>query len=151
MSLLAPTPLVGYRFLAAFLGSASQAPFDMRCQRISGLTSTLKTEVITEGGESIFMNYRADVLQYDNLVIKRGLILGTLVNHQFDKIMSGFASYSQDILVTLLDDEEQPSAGWLFQQAYPVKWSISDLDAEQPGILIDTLELAYARLQVLKV
>jgi phage tail-like protein len=151
VSLLTSAPLAGHRFLATFLGGINKPPFDMRCQHISGLTSALKTEVITEGGENIFTNHRANTLQYDNLVIKRGLVLGSVLHREFDKIMAGFSSYSQDVLVTLLDDQYLPLTGWLLQQAYPVKWSLSDLNAEQPGILIDTLELAYARLQVLKV
>ena len=36
-------------------------------------------------------------------------------------------------------------------KAWPVKWATSDLDAEQPGLVIDTMELAYARMQVLRV
>ena len=36
-------------------------------------------------------------------------------------------------------------------KAYPVKWATSDLDANQPGLVIDTLELAYTRMQILRV
>jgi hypothetical protein len=35
-------------------------------------------------------------------------------------------------------------------KAYPVKWSTSDLTAE-PALVIDTLELAYTRMQILRV
>ena len=36
---------------------------------------------------------------------------------------------------------------WLFMDAYPVSWSSSDLDAAKAEVLIDTLELAYTRMQ----
>ena len=44
-----------------------------------------------------------------------------------------------------------PMAAWLFMKAWPVKWSTSDLDASTPGLVIDTMELAYGRMQVLRV
>lgn len=150
MAFLEVVPLVGYRFLAAFLGGSQQAPFDMRCQSISGITAELKTDVIEEGGENLFTNHRANNMRYDNLIIKRGLI-GSLMSWEFDAVMNGFARSSQDVLVTLLNEQDIPVLGWLFQQAHPVKWSVSDLDAEQKGVMVDTMELAYARLQMIKV
>ena len=46
---------------------------------------------------------------------------------------------------------KQKLAAWLFMKAFPVKWSTSDLDAGQAGLVIDTLELAYGRMQLLRV
>ena len=35
-------------------------------------------------------------------------------------------------------------------KAYPVKWATSDLNAE-PALVIDTMELAYTRMQILRI
>ncbi|MCB0375005.1 MAG: phage tail protein, partial [Sinomicrobium sp.] len=34
-------------------------------------------------------------------------------------------------------------SGWMFRDTYPVKWAVSDLDANQDTIVIDSMELAY--------
>jgi phage tail-like protein len=36
-------------------------------------------------------------------------------------------------------------------KAYPVKWRVSDLDAASNTVVIETLELAYQRMQVIRV
>jgi phage tail-like protein len=48
-----------------------------------------------------------------------------------------------DILITLLDEADQPVAIWNVVQAYPLKWSVTDLKATENSIMIETIELAY--------
>jgi phage tail-like protein len=55
------------------------------------------------------------------------------------------------VLITLLSESKLPLAAWLFLKAYPVKWSTSDLTATDAALVIDTLELAYTRMQILRV
>ena len=38
-----------------------------------------------------------------------------------------------------------------YTKAFPVKWETSDLDAEAKSLVIDTLELAYARMQAVRI
>jgi phage tail-like protein len=54
-------------------------------------------------------------------------------------------------MVTLFNEKSIPLAGWFFTKAYPVKWSVSDFDAEANGVVIDTMELAYTRFQIIRV
>jgi len=49
------------------------------------------------------------------------------------------------VLVTLLDNTRIPIAGWLFMKAYPVKWSVSDLDADANSVVIEHMDLTYQR------
>ena len=55
------------------------------------------------------------------------------------------------MLVTLFNESKIPVAAWLFMKAYPVRWATSDLDAESKSLVIDTLELAYARQQIVRI
>ena len=64
--------------------------------------------------------------------------------------MSTMQFYPGNVLVALLNDEGLPAAAWLFWKAYPVKWSVSDLDADVNGVAIETMELAYTRFQVMR-
>ncbi len=65
--------------------------------------------------------------------------------------MSLFKFYPGNVLVSLLDEESLPIANWLFLKAYPVKWSVSDLDATASAVVIDTMELAYTRFQSVRI
>jgi phage tail-like protein len=54
-------------------------------------------------------------------------------------------------MVTLLGPSGMPMGAWLFIKTYPVRWSTSDLDAQKEEVTIDTIELAYTRMQILRV
>jgi phage tail-like protein len=36
-------------------------------------------------------------------------------------------------------------------KAYPVKWSVSDLDADSNSVVIEHMELTYQRMQVMRI
>jgi phage tail-like protein len=69
---------------------------------------------------------------------------------EFDTTMSLFQFNPSNVLVSLLDEAGVNIKSWLFQTAYPVKWSISPFDAEANQVVIETLELSYQRMQSLK-
>ena len=79
------------------------------------------------------------------------MVIGSPLNAEFNASLSTFKFSTSNVLVSLLGDSGQPLAAWLFLKAWPVKWATSDLDADQPSLLIDTLELAYTRMQILRV
>lgn len=45
--------------------------------------------------------------------------------------------------IALLDLAGEPVATWIFTAVYPTKWSISGFDADQSGIALETLVIAY--------
>ena len=55
-----------------------------------------------------------------------------------------------DFRISVRDDGGTPTAGWMFLKAFPVRWSTSDLDAGRNGVVIDTMELAYTRMQIMR-
>ena len=54
-------------------------------------------------------------------------------------------------MVSLLDEAGTPVSSWLFINAYPVKWTVSSLDADSNTVVIETLELSYQRMQTLEI
>jgi phage tail-like protein len=55
-----------------------------------------------------------------------------------------------NVLITLFNESGVPIGGWVFKKAYPVKWSVSDLDAQSDSVLIDTMELAYSSFEMIR-
>ena len=50
---------------------------------------------------------------------------------------------TQNLLVTLLNDDGFPLVAWGFANAYPVRCEVASLDALDNKILTETLELSY--------
>ena len=145
-------PIIGMRFGVFFFASGViPNPLDIRFQKVTGLSTTLQTESFSEGGQNLYQHKLPQGVRYDNLVLERGMVVGSPLNLEFNATLSLFRFSTSNVLVTLLGENKLPLAAWLFMKAYPVKWSTSDLDAAQPGLVIDRLELAYTRMQTLRV
>ncbi len=144
-------PIIGMRFGVLFLaGGVVPNPLDIRFQKVSGLSAEVETEPVSEGGQNLYTQRLPKGIKYNNLVLERGMVVGSPLNLEFNATMSLFKFVTSNVLVTLLAEDKAPLAAWLFLKAYPVKWSTSDLSAE-PALVIDTMELAYTRMQVLRV
>lgn len=149
---LTENPPVGFYFVVTFLiAGFLPNPLDIRFQRVSGMTSTVETTEVREGGENLFAHRLPTRITYDNLVLERGMVIGSVLNVEFNVAMSTLKFEPGNVLVMLLNAKDIPIAGWLFQETYPLKWAVSDLDANQNAVVIDTMELAYTRFQSLRI
>lgn len=145
-------PPLGFRFGVLFLaGGAIPNPVDIFFQKVSGLSSTVETAAIEEGGQNLYTQMLPKRIKYDNLVLERGVVVGSPLVVEFNVTMSLFKFSTSNVLVTLLDNTRIPIAAWLFLRAYPVKWTVSDLDANANSVVIETMELSYQSMQVMRV
>jgi phage tail-like protein len=144
--------ILGFRFgVFFFAAGVVPNPIDIRFQKVSGLSADVKTTALNEGGQNLYAHRLPDRIEYQNLVLERGMVVGSPLNLEFNSVMSLFKFYPSNVLVTLFNAEKVPVAGWLFLKAYPVKWATSDLDASDKAIVIDTMELAYTRMQIMRI
>ena len=124
--------VLGFRFgVFFFAGGVVPNPLDIRFQKVSGLSQEISTESVTEGGQNAYTQLLPKAVGHGNLTLERGLVLGSPLNIEFNVAMSAFKFFPSNVLVTLFSEEKIPVAGWLCMNAYPVKWSTSDLDATQ--------------------
>ena len=141
---------LGFRFGVFFLtGGANPNPIDIRFQKVSGLSAEVTTTSVTEGGQNLYTHKLPERVGYGNLTLERGIVVGapSPLGIEFNAAMSLFKFASSNVIVTLLGEDMVPLVSWLFLKAYPVKWATNDLDATQENIVIDTMELAYTRMQ----
>ena len=149
--LLEQTPTLGFRFgVFFFIGGKIPNPIDFRFQRVSGISSSINTSSIEEGGQNLFSHRLPDKVQYENLVLERGVPVGSPLAIEFNVAMSQFKFYPSNVLVSLLDEAGTPHSSWLFIKAFPVTWTISGLDAEANSIVVETMELAFERFQSIR-
>ena len=85
----------------------------------------------------------------EHLVLRRGFGGALDLQAWFGKAQRGKAPKHRTVLVQLLDDAgEQVVATWRFRQARPVSLSYTPLDALRPAVLIETLEVAFDRVEL---
>ena len=133
-----------------FVGGLIPNPIDIRFQRVSGLGATVALKSHSEGGQNLYTHRFPESIGYQNLVLERSAALISPLDIEFNIALSLFKFAASNTLVTLFDDSGAPTAAWMFLNTYPVRWATSDLDAKQNGIVIDTMELAYTRMQILR-
>ena len=137
-----------FHFKVEFNGGAN-TDTEQRFQEVSGLSVEVETETLREGGENRFEYKLPKRAKYPNLVLKRGLLKGAAFLDWFKSAMNTYfivAVYDfkpADITITLLDEADQPVAVWNVVQAYPLKWSMSDLRSSDNAVVIESMELAY--------
>lgn len=137
-------PLPAFHFSVSFERLMPAAIPDLRFQEVSGLAAELTTEEMAEGGENGFV-YKIPVrTKFPNLTLKRGLSLAPsgLTKWAEDAIYH-FDIKPSNVQVLLLNEKHLPVCAWVFKSAYPVKISVSDFNAQNNAIVIESFELAY--------
>lgn len=144
--------ILGFRFgVFFFAGGVIPNPLDIRFQKVSGLSAEVKTTTLAEGGQNLYIHRLPERIEYNNLSLERGMVVGSPLNMEFNTVMSYFKFNPSNVLVILFNAEKIPVSSWLFIKAFPVKWSTSDMDAKDESVVIDTMELAYTRMQILRI
>ena len=83
-------------------------------------------------------------VNYDNLVLKRGLIGALNWYEWWDRVRKGEQNTRVDMSVKLLSEDRTTTVmEWQFQHAVPVAYQVSPLNAHDPEILIETLVLSF--------
>ena len=125
---------------------------DVDFQEVSGISKELSVEEVASGGENRFKYRLPTISSSKNLVLKRALIPtgSSLLQWCQDCIDGGLMNpiQTKTIMVNLLNKKGDVSVKWTFFNAYPVKYSVSDLKSQESEILMETVELAYSYFQI---
>ncbi len=116
---------------------------DAKFQTVSGLAVEYDYESFKEGGENRFEHKLPVRTKYADLVLKRGMLTSSSV---IDWCMAAFRDREfkpSDINIILMNEQGDPLRTWNVVHAIPKKWVISDLNANENAIVIETLELTY--------
>lgn len=142
-----PTPATppfypaGFSFLVTVTGVTGT--YEGSFQEVSGISVKLNSEEIKEGGENRFNRRLPLPPKYENLVLKRGMVLSSGLITWARSAVENFSFTTKTVLVSLLDENGAPLASWSFTNAYPVALKITDLKAQDNAIVCESIELAY--------
>lgn len=135
-------PPVGFHFRVDFERFPSSTN-EVRFREVGGLSAEIPVESYAEGGELRFKHSLPGVPQYPKLVLKRGLFVSSELISWCKNAIEDFVIEPGNITIHLLNENHESLAIWKVINAYPVKWSISDLNAEQNSVVVESIELAY--------
>jgi len=132
-------PPLGFHFRVEFTNIKGEFEF----QSVSGLNVELETEQIAEGGENRFKHRLPVRTKFTNIILKRGLKVNSdLIKWCRDAVLD-FNITPTDMTIILLNEEHEPLQTWNVVHAWPVKWEVTDLNAEESKITVESIELAY--------
>lgn len=116
---------------------------DVRFQSVSGLSVEYEYENFREGGENRFEHKLPVRTRYADLVLKRGMFVGSEVINWFTRAFRDRDFQPADINIILMNESGEPLRTWKVTQAIPKKWLISDLNSAENALVIETMELTY--------
>lgn len=133
-------PLHGFRFLIE-IGGIRVGGF----MRVKGLSREVKHESVREGGVNDYEHKLVTQIVYPNLVLERGLAQDILWSWVSD--VSNGDIERKTITIVLQDKDASDRWTWHVDHAYPVKWSVSDLDASASQVTVESVEFAHHGLR----
>jgi len=139
-------PPVGFHFKVEFSGIGNDN--DCRFQSVSGLNVEFDTESFKEGGENRFEHKLPGRTKYPDLSLKRGMLTDSEVIKWCLKAFQQREFKPADVYVTLLNEKHSGIKTWHFRKAWPRKWSVSDFNAQENAVVVETLELSYTYFTV---
>ena len=128
-------PCTGANFLVTFGGGDAHA-------ESAGFSEVIFPTFTTEAEHSA-------TAAAPSLVLKRGVSGGLDLYAWWDKARRGKAPQRRTVKVELLgEDQRTVVLTWRFRNARPLSLAYSPLNALEGGIVIETLELAFERMEM---
>jgi|SRR6185436_1257 phage tail-like protein len=135
-------PPVGFHFRVEFVNIGNDN--DIRFQSVGGLNVEYDVESFKEGGENRFEHKLPVRTKYPDLALKRGMLTDSKVIKWCLDAFQNRVFQPAEVNVTLLNEKHQPLKTWQIHRAWPKKWSVSDFNAQENSVVVETLELSYS-------
>lgn len=125
---------------------------DQAFMEVSGLTVSIETEELEEGGESSFKHRLPKKSTHGNLICKRALspLKDSKLSTWINGIVNG--NYTPQInpcnvFISLLNGEGQKVCGWFLTGLYPLKWDIGAFNSQKNELAVETIEFSYNTIE----
>jgi len=139
-------PPAGFYFKVVIDGMPDS---DSEFQELSGLSMSMETQSVKEAGENRFTHQLPLPAKAEPLVLKRGLKVSSPLVEWCRKAIEDFSFSPKNLHVFLLDIEggtqgaPKPLMAWHLINAFPTKWEVTGLNAQNSDIAIETIQINY--------
>ena len=118
---------------------------DTRFQSVSGLQVSYETFAVKEGGENRFVHQLPERTSYQDVVLKRAIVTDSAVVEWCREAFENFRFQPVTVTIQLLNPRSEPLRSWHLDRAWPKQWELGELNAENNGLVIESLTLSYRR------
>lgn len=86
---------------------------------------------------------------YQNLILRRGLIGETDLYEWWNRARNGSSDVRRDITISLLSEDSGDTVWqWRFRNAWPTRYTTTDLSAEGTDVVIEEIEICFEGLEL---
>ncbi|MDQ1706417.1 MAG: hypothetical protein QOF18_2783 [Frankiaceae bacterium] len=116
---------------------------------VSGLSLSIQTEEVQEGGENGYVHKLPGRMTWPNLVFKRGVTQGDVLFQWINKVSGeGFSAQHNKVdrhtgAVTVVGYDGTRLRSWSLDGVFPVRWSGPAFDSDSNAALEEELEIAH--------
>ena len=100
-----------------------------------------------EGGINTFVHRLPTRIKQGNITLKRGVTKEKALLQWFQSTV--VKVQPADLSINVLDELGNTMQSWSFRNAYPVKWTGSDLNAGGNEFMTQSLEIAHSGMKVM--
>ena len=120
---------------------------------VKGIDFAMDVQPMRSGGDSFTSYYLPKGKTYSDLILSRGILktgddFFTWCNETLSSPPKKDYIKLKNILVSLLDEAHNPIKTWIFKQAYPVKWSLSDFNAMKNEVVVESIHFKYNSIYI---
>lgn len=119
-----------------------------RFQEVSGLTFETEVFPFQEGGLNDRVHQLMGQSKTSSLILKRGLVDSNVLWDWRQMVLTSRAKARRHGAVILLDGVGGDKRRWNFYRAWPSKWEGPQLNAGASQLSVETVEIAYERLEL---
>jgi len=134
-------PYGGFRFRVEILGLQVGG-----FTQVSGLDREVQIEDFREGGVNDHSHKLAGFTKYSNLTLRRGIADAAELWQWHQDVVDGKIERRQ-VNVVLIDEAGKETWRWVFDKAYPVKWSGAELNSSSSAVLVESVEFAHSGIK----
>lgn len=142
-----PWPVPKFHFKATF-GDLGEASF----QEVSGLDAEYDVIEYRAGNSIDFSTVKMPGLRKDSdVTLKKGTFKDDTSLYDYFNQMKMNTIARQTVTIQLLDEEHSPMFTWTLKNAFPMKFSGTDLDAQHNEVAVEEIVLAHEGISFEKV
>jgi len=149
MAVLRDQPYGNYNFLVDIGDGNNDGPHAGFCEVILPPAEIEIIEYRTGNAKESGVTKIPGRQHYDNVILKRGVIGALNLYQWWDAVRNGNLSTRRTVTIQLLnEDRTDVVMTWKLLRAWPVKYTSPSLNGKGNEVAIETLELAFERLEI---
>ncbi|MBI4520316.1 MAG: phage tail protein [Gemmatimonadetes bacterium] len=130
-------PFLAFRFQVRMDGDALGG-----FSEVTGLSAEVEVQEVPEGGVNTFVHKLPGRARFGNLTLRRGLA-STAMWEWFAQIVSGDIVRKTVVVELLSPDGGATPVRWVFDSAFPSRWTGPELKAEQSNVAVEAIEICH--------